>query len=48
MRPSLWQPTSGLAATEQVILKRIRRAKLFVFLCQLRMALLGSVPGKVL
>src|SRR6266851_4919115 len=32
MRPSLWQPPIEPAAAEQVIIKRIRRAKLFVFL----------------
>lgn len=31
MRPSLWQPPIEPAAAEQVIIKRIRRAKLFVF-----------------
>src|SRR2546427_10908969 len=32
MQPSLWQPPVDLSPTEQAILKRIRRAKLFVFL----------------
>ncbi len=32
MRPGLWQPPEALAPTEQTIIKRIRRAKLFVFL----------------
>jgi hypothetical protein len=32
MRPSLWQPPIELSATEETIIKRIRRAKLFVFL----------------
>jgi Transposase DDE domain/Transposase domain (DUF772) len=36
MRPSLWQPPIELSATEQAIIKRIRRAKLFVFLRQHR------------
>jgi len=32
MRPELWQPPVDLSAVEQGIVKRIRRAKLFVFL----------------
>lgn len=32
MQPSLWQPPVDLSPTEQVIVKRIKRAKLFVFL----------------
>jgi hypothetical protein len=32
MQPSLWQPPIDLSATEQTIMKRIKRAKLFVFL----------------
>ncbi len=32
MRPVQWEPPIELSATEQVIVKRIRRAKLFVFL----------------
>ena len=32
MQPSLWQPPVDLSATEQAIVKRIKRAKLFVFL----------------
>ena len=32
MQPSVWQPPVDLAPTEQVIVKRIKRAKLFVFL----------------
>src|SRR5438132_321920 len=32
MRPSLWQPPVDLSPTEQAIIKRIKRAKLFVFL----------------
>ena len=32
MRPEPWQPPSELSATEQKIIKQIRRAKLFVFL----------------
>lgn len=32
MRPNLWQPPVELSETEQAIIKRIRRAKLFVFL----------------
>src|SRR5437764_14469421 len=36
MRPSFWQPPVDLSADEQAIIKRIRRAKLFVFLRQHR------------
>src|SRR5947199_7690713 len=36
MRPVYWQPPIELSATEQSIIKRIRRAKLFVFLRQHR------------
>lgn len=32
MRPALWQPPVAPSAAEQAIIKRIRRAKLFVFL----------------
>jgi hypothetical protein len=32
MRPPLWQPPIEPAMTERTIIKRIRRAKLFVFL----------------
>jgi Transposase domain (DUF772) len=32
MRPVQWKPPIELSATEQVIVKRIRRAKLFIFL----------------
>jgi hypothetical protein len=32
MRPDQWEPPIELSATEQVIVKRIRRAKLFIFL----------------
>jgi hypothetical protein len=32
MRPALWHPPVAPSAVEQAILKRIRRAKLFVFL----------------
>jgi Transposase DDE domain/Transposase domain (DUF772) len=32
MRPVRWEPPIELSATEQVIVKRIRRAKLFIFL----------------
>ena len=32
MQPSLWQPPIEPSGTEQAILKRIKRAKLFVFL----------------
>src|SRR6266571_1841993 len=36
MRPSSWQPPVEPSAAEEAILKRIRRAKLFVFLRQHR------------
>ena len=36
MRPLFWQPPIASSAAEQAILKRIRRAKLFVFLRQHR------------
>ncbi len=32
MRPALWQPPVDLSPAEQAIVKRVRRAKLFVFL----------------
>ena len=36
MRPIYWRPPIELSATEQAIIKRIRRARLFVFLRQHR------------
>jgi hypothetical protein len=36
MQPSLWQPPIDLSPTEQAIMKRIKRAKLFVFLREQR------------
>ena len=39
MRPSLWHPPVELSTAEHAIIKRIRRAKLFVFLRQHRHAL---------
>ncbi len=36
MRPSFWQPPVDPSAEDQAIIKRIRRAKLFVFLRQHR------------
>jgi transposase-like protein DUF772 len=32
MQPFLWQPPIELSQTEQAIVKRVKRAKLFVFL----------------
>ena len=32
MQPHLWQPPIELSQTEQTIVKRVKRAKLFVFL----------------
>ena len=42
MRPSLWQPSVELSPTEQAIIKRIRRAKRFVFLREHRHELLDE------
>jgi Transposase domain (DUF772) len=39
MRPALWQPAEALAPAEHAVLRRIRRAKLFVFLRQQRHAI---------
>jgi hypothetical protein len=36
MRPPLWHPLVELSTAEHAIIKRIRRAKLFVFLRQHR------------
>jgi len=36
MRPSLWPPSVDLSTAEHAIIKRIRRAKVFVFLRQHR------------
>ena len=36
MQPTLWQPPIEPSPTEQTIIKRIRRAKLFVFLREQR------------
>jgi Transposase domain (DUF772) len=36
MRPTYWRPPIELSVTEQMIIKRIRRGKLFVFLRQHR------------
>jgi hypothetical protein len=36
MRPELWQPAVELSAQEQVIVRLVRRAKLFVFLRRVR------------
>jgi hypothetical protein len=42
MRPPLWQPSVDLSPTEQTIIKRIKRAKLFVFLRQYRHSLFDA------
>ena len=42
MRPPLWQPSVELSAVEQTIIKRVRRAKLFVFLRQHRHTLFDA------
>ena len=36
MQPFLWQPPIALSQTEQAIVKRIKRAQLFVFLRESR------------
>lgn len=36
MHPPLWHPPIELSVSEQVIVSRIRRAKLFIFLRQIR------------
>lgn len=36
MQPSLWQPPVELSNQEELIVKKIRKAKLFVFLRQHR------------
>src|SRR5947209_1620874 len=43
MRPIYWQPPIELSATEQSIIKRIRRARLFVFLRQHRHEVLDEI-----
>jgi hypothetical protein len=42
MRPALWQPPIELSEQEEQIVKRIRKAKLFVFLRKLRHELLDE------
>jgi transposase len=42
MRPLLWQPPRDLSPAEQAIVKRVRRAKLFVFLRDHRHALFSA------
>ena len=39
MRPPTWNPAIELSATEQIVAKRIRKAKLFLFLRQIRHSL---------
>jgi hypothetical protein len=39
MRPQLWQPPVALSPEETAIVKRIRRAKLFIFLREQRQVL---------
>lgn len=36
MRPPVWHPPVGLSAAEQTVVRRVRRAKLFVFLRRIR------------
>ena len=42
MRPPLWHPPVDLSTAEHAIIKRIRRAKLFVFLRQHRHTLFAD------
>ena len=42
MRPPLWHPPVELSTAEHTIIKRIRRAKLFVFLRQHRHTLFAD------
>ena len=42
MRPPVWEPSVALSATEQTIVTRIKRAKLFVFLRQHRHTLFDA------
>ena len=42
MRPAVWQPPVPLAPTEAVIVTRISRAKLFIFLRRQRHAILDA------
>ncbi len=42
MRPDLWQPAVDLSPAEHTIVKRVRRAKLFVFLRHHRHALFSA------
>jgi transposase len=42
MRPALWHPPVTPSAAEQTIIKRIRRAKLFVFLREHRQELFND------
>lgn len=48
MRPVLWQPPVAPTAAEQAIIKRIRRAKLFVFLREHRHDLFNEAFQEVL
>ena len=42
MRPPIWQPPIELSPKEETVVKRIRKAKLFVFLRQIRHELFDS------
>jgi len=42
MRPAPWSPPVELSSVEQTIVKRVRRAKLFVFLREWRHELLDA------
>ncbi len=42
MRPSVWNPAIELSLAEEKLVKRIRKAKLFVFLRQIRHELFDS------
>src|SRR5438105_14807426 len=45
MRPPVWHPPIELSAAEQAIERRIRRAKLFVWLRQWRQEVQGPSAG---
>lgn len=42
MRPNIWNPPIPLSEKEEKVVKRIRKAKLFVFLRQIRHELFAS------
>jgi Transposase domain (DUF772) len=42
MRPPVWRPPVALSPAEQAVVRRVRRAKLFVWLCEHRHQLLDD------